>query len=78
MNNTSATINIDGSIPVILTAINPATGQPIPGAVISDVAWNENNQIGEFSPTSDPNTFLFTPSKAGTVNFSASATITVN
>jgi hypothetical protein len=73
--STEAEINITQTIPIILTPILMATGKPIPGATVSNVVWAEDNQIGAFSPTSDPNTFLFTPSKAGTMNFSASANV---
>ena len=75
--NPSATINIDGSIPVILTAVSKTTGNPVPGAVISDVVWNVDNEIGAFSASQTPNQYIFTPSKAGTVDFSATATITL-
>jgi hypothetical protein len=35
--NTSATIALSQTIPLILTVVSKATGQSIPGAVISNV-----------------------------------------
>jgi len=71
----SAEIDLQETIPVIIQVVSKATGKPIPGATVSNVVWNEDNTIGAFIPTSDPNTFFFTPSKAGTMNFSATATV---
>jgi len=73
-----ARLYLGQSIPVILTPVFKATGKPIPGATVSNVTWTEDNPIGDFSPTSDPNTFLFTPSMVGTMIFSANAIVTVN
>jgi hypothetical protein len=71
----SAEIDLQETIPVTLQVISKATGQPVAGATISNVVWNEDNPIGAFTPTSDPNTFLFTPSKGGVMSFSATATV---
>ena len=71
-----ATIDLEESIPLILAAVDKNTGKPILGAVISNVRWSQDNQIGQITPTSDPNTYLFAPLKAGTVTITANALVT--
>jgi hypothetical protein len=74
--NDTASIALFQKIPLILTATSKATGQPVPGAIISNVVWSQDNEIGEITPTSSPNQYLFTPTKAGVVNITAKALIT--
>jgi hypothetical protein len=68
--STEAEINIDGTIGLTLT--------PAPGTTISNVKWNQDNPIGQISPTSVPNKYLFTPSKAGVVKISATVDVKIN
>jgi hypothetical protein len=68
--NTSETIDITGTAELILT--------PAPFTSISEVKWNQDNPIGEITPMSTPNHYLFTPSKGGTVKISASVMVTIN
>lgn len=68
MPNTSATINIDGSIGLLLT--------PSPGTTISNVQWFQTNPIGVITPGSTPEVATFKPSAAGTTGIYATATET--
>ena len=72
-----ATIALQQSIPVFLTATDPKTGNPIPNATISGVVWNQDNPIGAIAPTTTPNKYLFTPSKAGTTHIWATGVVDV-
>lgn len=75
---TTASIAIFQKMPLILSATDKTTGQVIPNATISNVQWSQDNPIGEITPSGTPNEYIFTPSKTGTVNITASATITLN
>lgn len=75
--DTTAIIALSQKIPLNLTVTDKTTGKPIPGAQISNVQWSQDNEIGQISATSDPSAYLFTPTKAGTVDITASATVTI-
>ena len=68
MPNTSATINIDGTIGLTLT--------PAPGTAISNVEWFQTSPIGTITPGDTPETATFKPSEAGTTGIYAKATVT--
>jgi hypothetical protein len=72
-----ATIALAQKIPLILTAVSKTTGVPIPGAVISNVQWNQDNPIGAITASGTPNEYVFTPTKAGVVDITAVADITI-
>lgn len=73
-----ATINLEETIPIILTATDPITGKPLPNAVISDVVWNQDNAIGTIIPDpANPNIGRYKPSAAGVTHIYATAIITI-
>lgn len=77
LNPSTAVIGPEDTIGLTLTAVSKATGKPIPGAVISNVVWSQDNQIGEITPSGTPNQYIFTPSKQGIVDISAVADVAV-
>lgn len=68
--STEAEIDFPDTIILVLT--------PAPFTTISDVKWNQDNPIGKITPTSTPNKYLFTPTKAGIVKISATVAVTIN
>jgi len=72
-----ASIDLEETIPVILTPTDPMTGQPIPGATVSNVVFNQSTPIGAFLPTSNPNIFTFKPSTTGTMSWTATGLINI-
>jgi hypothetical protein len=75
---TTAEIELVQSIPLILAAVD-GKGKPIPGAVLSNVSWAFNTEIGTIEPDpTNPNLATFRPTKPGTVTFKATATVTIS
>lgn len=69
-----AEINLFEQMPYKLVATRKDTGEIIPDAVISDITWIKDNDIGEFIlDPANPTSAIFRPSKAGTVHISAKA-----
>ena len=68
MADTQATINIDGTIGLVLT--------PAPGTAISNVEWFQTNPIGTITPGATPEVATFKPTAAGTTGIYAKATET--
>lgn len=77
MVNPQAEIELQEEIPLLL-AVTDGKGNIVPGATISNVVWNETNQLGIIAPDPEnPAKAVFKPNKPGTVNFTATATITI-
>jgi hypothetical protein len=77
--STEAEINLSQKIPLTLSVVDKITLEPVPNATLSNVIWNQDNQIGEIVPDpQDPKIAIFTPSKAGVTHISATAVITIN
>lgn len=75
---TTAQIELAESIPLILAAVD-GKGNPIPGAVLSNVSWSASTNIGTITPDpTNPNLAIFRPNKPGVVTFKAMATVTIS
>jgi hypothetical protein len=67
--STKATINIDGTIGLVLT--------PAPFTAISNVQWFQTNPIGTITPSLTPETATFKPSGPGTTAIYAKCDVSI-
>lgn len=67
--STEATINLDGTIELVLT--------PAPFTTISSVEWVQTNPIGTITPGDTPLVATFKPSAAGTTVIYAKCEINI-
>ena len=67
--STEATINLDGTIGLVLT--------PAPFTSISSVEWVQTNPIGTITPGDTPLTATFKPSAAGTTGIYAKCDVSI-
>jgi hypothetical protein len=71
------TIDLQEAIQYTLAVQDAKTGAFITNFTLSNVVWNQTNPIGSLAPTKTPNVYLFTPSKPGTTDISATAIVTL-
>jgi hypothetical protein len=67
--NTEATINLDGTIGLVLT--------PAPFTSISSVEWVQTNPIGTITPGATPLVATFKPAAAGTTDIYARCEVNI-
>ena len=79
MDNINAEIPLADEIPLILSVVSKTTGQPVPNAVLSNVQWSADTDIGEIvTDPNNPNQAVFKPTKAGMVSFQATVVVTIS